>query len=71
MLKIVLVSILAGVGGYIAGVCLGMLLIIYLSSNTHDKSLEAAMSSFFVYGPVAALLSFGSTLIYLLSRRNH
>jgi F0F1-type ATP synthase membrane subunit c/vacuolar-type H+-ATPase subunit K len=67
--KIVLISLLVGVAGYVVGVVLGMLMVNLFSSNTHDKSLEAAMTSFFVYGPLAAVLSFIVTLVYLLSRR--
>lgn len=70
-MRITLISLLAGVAGYIAGVVLGMLLVNLFSSNTHDKSVEAAMSSFFVYGPIAALLAFGATLYHLLSHRGH
>lgn len=70
-MKIFLLSILAAVAGYIAGVLIGILAVNLFSSNTHDKSLEAAMSSFFVYGPLAALLAFASALIYQLSRRGH
>lgn len=70
-MKIVLVSILAAVAGYVAGVVIGMLAVNLFSSNPHDKSLEAAMSSFFVYGPLAAILAFASALIYQLSRRGH
>ena len=68
-MKIVLVSLLAAVAGYFAGVVIGMLAVNLFSSNVHDKSLEAAMSSFFVYGPLAAILAFASALIYQLSRR--
>lgn len=68
-MKIVLISLLVGVAGYVVGVVLGMLMVNLFSSNTHDKSLEAAMTSFFVYGPLAAVLSFIVTLVYLLSRR--
>lgn len=70
-MKIVLFSILAAIAGYIAGVLIGMLAVNLFSSNAHDKSLEAAMSSFFIYGPLAALLAFASALIYQLSRRGH
>jgi hypothetical protein len=62
--------LLAGAVGYVLGVVLGMLLVNLFSSNMHDKSVETAMSSFFVYGPIAALLAFASTLFYLLSRRS-
>ncbi|HQR34464.1 MAG TPA: hypothetical protein PLK30_17115 [Blastocatellia bacterium] len=68
-MKIALISLVAGVIGYVVGAILGMLLINLFSSNTHDKSVEAAMTSFFVFGPIAALLSFAVTLFYLLSRR--
>jgi len=67
--KVALISLVAGVIGYVVGAILGMLLINLFSSNTHDKSVEAAMTSFFVFGPIAALLSFAVTLFYLLSRR--
>ncbi len=69
-MKIAVISSVAGIVGYIAGVALGMLVVNYFSSNTHDKSVEATMSSFLIYGPVMALLSFASTLIYFLIRRN-
>ena len=68
-MKIALISLVAGVIGYVVGAILGMLLINLFSSNTHDKSVETAMTSFFVFGPIAALLSFAVTLFYLLSRR--
>ena len=29
-----------------------------MSSNTHDRSLEAAMSSIFVFGPIGAVVGF-------------
>lgn len=70
-MKIALFSLGAGVIGYIAGVVIGMVLVNLLSSNTHDKSVEAAMTSFFVFGPIAALLSFAITLFYLLSHRGN
>lgn len=70
-MRIALFSAGAGVIGYVAGVVVGMVLVNLLSSNTHDKSVEAAMTSFFVFGPIAALLSFAVTLFYLLSRRGN
>jgi flagellar biogenesis protein FliO len=45
-----------------------MLFINLLSSNRHDKSMEAAMTSAFVIGPVIAILAFVITLVSLLKR---
>lgn len=42
--------------GYGAGLVIGMGLVEAFSANTHDKSLEAAMTGAFVAGPVAALV---------------
>ncbi|MFO0731288.1 MAG: hypothetical protein U0231_02635 [Nitrospiraceae bacterium] len=47
-----------------------MLLIQLLSSNTHDKSLEAAMTGAFVIGPACALLS-GIIALMVRSGRTH
>ena len=41
--------------GYVVGAALGALAIEVLSTNTHDKSLEMAMTSAFVTGPIGAL----------------
>ncbi len=68
-MKVFVLSLLAASGGYLIGVGGGILLVNLLSSNTHDKSVEAAMTGAFVTGPVAALLSFIVTLTYLLRRK--
>ncbi len=68
-MKIFVLSLLAASGGYLIGVGGGILLVNLLSSNTHDKSVEAAMTGAYVIGPVAALLSFIVTLTYLLRRK--
>jgi uncharacterized protein YneF (UPF0154 family) len=69
MLKLIGCSMLALVVGYGAGLFGGMFLLDKLSSNTHDKSVEAAMTAAFVIGPITALLALGLTLGYLLTRR--
>ena len=46
-----------GVGGYIVGAMIGYALVVNLSGNTHDRDLEAAMTSAFVIGPIMALLA--------------
>jgi len=51
------VRVLLGlIGGYLAGVGIGALLITLLSGNTHDKSVEMAMTAAFVTGPIGALI---------------
>lgn len=42
--------------GYGFGVAAGIALTWALSTNAHDKSLEMAMTSAFVTGPIGALL---------------
>ncbi len=50
-------KMLAGLAlGYVAGALLGSWLIQLLSANTHDRSLEAAMTGAFVTGPIGAVL---------------
>jgi uncharacterized membrane protein len=43
--------------GYLAGAVAGYLLVTAASSNTHDRSGEAAMTAVFVAGPVASLIA--------------
>jgi hypothetical protein len=42
--------------GYALGAFGGGLLVSVLSSNTHDRSVEAAMTGAFVLGPLAAVV---------------
>lgn len=46
----------------------GMVLIENVSSNTHDRSLEAAMTGAFVIGPAMAVLAVIVILVYRISR---
>jgi hypothetical protein len=59
-------TILFLVGGYVVGVGAGIGLVHLLSDNRHDKSMEAAMTGFFVAGPIVALLSAAATLAFRL-----
>ena len=45
----------AAIASYVAGGFLGGWLVSVLSSNTHDVSVEAAMTGAFVIGPLAGL----------------
>jgi membrane associated rhomboid family serine protease len=59
------------VGGYALGAFAGFFIIQWLSSNVHDRSVEAAMTSAFVFGPLGAVAGFvvGFVLAGRLSRR--
>src|SRR5437660_1118064 len=46
------IGLLCAVGGYIVAALVGYLLIGQFSSNGHDRSVEAAMTSAFVLGPL-------------------
>jgi hypothetical protein len=48
---------LYAIGGYVSFAVAGYLLVSVLSSNTHDRSVEAAMTSTFVLGPLGALVA--------------
>ncbi|HET9223154.1 MAG TPA: hypothetical protein VFO07_11645 [Roseiflexaceae bacterium] len=62
-------SLLAGLVGYIVGLFGGMWLVSMLSPNTHDRTVEAAMTGAFFIGPLMAILAFVVTLIYLVTRK--
>jgi hypothetical protein len=49
-------GVLGAIAGYVAFAFAGYGLIELLSSNVHDRSLEAAMTSAFVAGPLGALV---------------
>lgn len=56
MSKRIAMGILGGVLGYALGAFGGGFLVSVLSSNTHDRSVEAAMTGAFVLGPLAAVV---------------
>lgn len=57
------------IAGYAIGAFFGAVVTSLLSTNTHDKSVEAAMTAVFVAGPVGALLSLVGFLLASLFRR--
>ncbi len=57
--------LLFAIAGFVAGAATGYFLISTLSSNSHDRSVEAAMTSIFVCGPIGALI--GGVLAFLRS----
>ena len=54
-MKRIAMGVLGGVLGYVLGAFGGGFLVSVLSSNTHDRSVEAAMTGAFVLGPLAAV----------------
>jgi hypothetical protein len=58
MMRRALIGLLWAVPGYLVGAFGGGYLVSMLSSNVHDRSLEAAMTGAFVFGPLAAVIAF-------------
>ena len=58
MVKRFAIGLLCGVGGYILFTFVGYFLIDWFSSNVHDRSVEAAMTSAFVVGPLGVVVGF-------------
>jgi len=56
-------GLLFAIGGYFAAAVLGYFLVQWFSSNTHDRSVEAGMTSVFFFGPIGAVLAFVAGLI--------
>jgi MFS family permease len=52
------IGLLCAIGGYPIAAVAGYFLIEWFSSNMHDRSVEAAMTSAFVLGPLGAVLGF-------------
>ncbi|MFO1115878.1 MAG: hypothetical protein U1E28_09360 [Beijerinckiaceae bacterium] len=55
------------VAGYAAGAFLGYWAIMLLSTNTHDRALEASMTSGLILGPLGAIAGLVAGLV--LTRR--
>ena len=51
-------GLLWGVAGYMIVAVASYFLVLQFSSNRHDRELEAAMTSVFVFGPLGAVLAF-------------
>ena len=52
------IGLLCGIAGYIVVAVAGYFLVLQFSSNRHDRELEAAMTSAFLFGPIGAVLAF-------------
>lgn len=51
-------GLIYALGGYLITAVVGYFLIGQFSSNTHDRTVEAAMTSAFVLGPLGAVAAF-------------
>jgi hypothetical protein len=58
MLRRVGFGVLWAIPAYLVGAFGGGFLVSLLSSNTHDRSVEAAMTGAFVFGPLTGLIGF-------------
>ncbi len=58
MLRRLGIGLLCGILSYPVGVVAGMFFVSQFSSNMHDKSVEAAMTGAFFFGPLAAAIGF-------------
>ena len=51
-------GLLFAVVGYLVVAVASYFLVLQFSSNMHDRSVEAAMTSIFFFGPVGAVIAF-------------
>ncbi len=62
------IALLFAIAGYVVVAFASYFLVGWLSSNTHDRSVEAEMTSVFFFGPAGAVVGF---IFGLLLRRSH
>ena len=63
-----LLSVVGAIAGYLLGAVVGYFLIDALSRNTHDRSVEAAMTSAFLTGPICAIVAFVAGMSYFRTK---
>ena len=51
-------GLLYAAGGYVAAAVAGYVLVLGVSSNAHDRGVEAAMTGIFFVGPLGAVVGF-------------
>jgi hypothetical protein len=52
------VGLLYAIAGYVVVAAASYFLVLQFSGNVHDRSVEAAMTSAFLYGPAGAVIAF-------------
>ena len=58
------IAVVGSIVAYVVAAVAGYFLLGWLSSNPHDRSVEAAMTAAFVFGPIAAVLAFIAGLVF-------
>jgi predicted cobalt transporter CbtA len=56
--KRIATGLLWGIAGYAVAAIAGYFLVLQLSPNVHDRSVEAAMTAAFFIGPAGAVVAF-------------
>lgn len=67
--KVFGLAIFAAIAGYFIDLFGCMFMVEFISSNLHDKSIEASMTGAFVFGPLIALVAAIGTIVYCLRQR--
>lgn len=57
------IGLLCAIAGFVIAAFVGYVLIDTFSSNLHDRSVEAVMTSVFVLGPLGAVIGFVTGLM--------
>jgi hypothetical protein len=57
-------GLLFAIVGLVVAAVAGYFLILWFSSNAHDRSVEASMTGIFVCGPIGAVLGFVAGFIF-------
>lgn len=58
------IGILFGIVGYLIAAVAGNFLVEMLSGNTHDRPVEAAMTSIFFFGPIGGIAAFIAGMVW-------
>jgi hypothetical protein len=65
------IAVLWGLGGYLVGAFGGGWAVSQFSSNVHDRSVEAAMTGAFFFGPALAIVAFIAALVWRRSAQKN
>ena len=55
--------------GYVVGAAAGAFLVEMMSTNSHDKAQEVAMTAFFFTGPIGAVVGLLGGIVWALRAR--
>ena len=69
-MKTLVVALSVIASGYVAGGLIGFAAIQAVSTNAHDRDVEAAMTGAFVTGPIVAVFTLMAWAIYRATNRS-